>query len=78
MMCGSRNFSACAARIEQFRFDYGVADGDGLIEVSDSSGLVTTVASGEAVGLGAAVSVFRSHATSNAAPVKMQMYFFIY
>jgi len=64
--------------IEQFSFDYGVVDGDGLIEVPDSSGLVATLASGEAFGLGAAVSVFRSQATSNAAPVKMQMYFFIY
>ena len=59
-------------------FDYGVAAGDGLVDVSDSSGLVATLASGEAVGLGAAVSVFRSQATRNAAPVKMQMYFFIY
>ena len=59
-------------------FDYGVADGDGLVDVSDPSGLVAAVASGETVGLGAAVSVFRSQATSNAAPAKMQMYFFIY
>ena len=58
-------------------FDYGVADGAGLSEVSDGCGLVSTLASGEAVGPGAAASVFRSHATSIAAPVKMQMYFFI-
>ena len=59
-------------------FYYGVAAGDGLVDVSDSSGLVAAVASGETVGMGAAVSVFRSQAASSAAPVKMQMYFFIY
>jgi hypothetical protein len=48
-----------------------------LVDVADSSGLVAAVASGETVGLGAAVSVFRSQATSNAVPAKMQMYFFI-
>jgi hypothetical protein len=56
---------------------YGVAAGDGLVDVSDSSRLVAAVASGETVGLGAAVSIFRSQATSNAAPTKVQMYFFI-
>jgi hypothetical protein len=59
-------------------FDYGVADGDELVGVLDSSGLVAAVASGETVGLGAAVSVFRSQATNNAVPAKMQMNFFIY
>ena len=56
---------------------YGVAAGDRLVDVSDSSRLVAAVASGETVGLGAAVSIFRSQATSNAAPTKVQMYFFI-
>jgi hypothetical protein len=67
-----------SAPMSDFHFDYGVADGDGPGEVSDSSGLVATVASGEAVGLGTAVSVFRSQATSDAAAAKMQMYVFIY
>jgi hypothetical protein len=58
-------------------FNYGVADGEGLVDVSDPSGLVAAVASGETVGVGAAVSVFRSQPTSNAAAAKMQMYFFI-
>jgi len=43
--------------------------------VVDSTGLVATVASGEAVGL--TFSVFCSQAASNAAAAKMQMYFFI-
>ena len=57
--------------------NYGVTDGDAPVDVPDSSGLVAAVASGETVGLGAAVSVFRSQATSNATPAKMQMYLFI-
>jgi hypothetical protein len=57
-------------------FAYGVVDGDGLLD--SSAGLTAAVASGEAVGLGAIVSDFRSHATRNAAPVKTQMYLFIY
>jgi hypothetical protein len=52
---------------------YGVAAGDRLVDVSDSFRLVAAVASGETVGLGAAVSIFRSQATSNAAPTKVQM-----
>ena len=40
-----------------------------------SAGLVVAVASGEAAGV--AVSVFCSHAASNAALARMQMYFFI-
>lgn len=39
---------------------------------------MATAASGEAVGLGTVVSVFRSQATSDAAAAKMQMYVFIY
>ena len=55
----------------------GYGDGDGL--VVESAGLAAVVASGEAAGLaaGAAVSVFCSHAASNAALARMQMYFFI-
>jgi hypothetical protein len=81
-MTSAREFSArvklLIAAVGAIWFYYGVAAGDGLVDVSDSSGLVAAVASGETVGLGAAVSVFRSQATSNAAPAKMQMYFFIY
>jgi len=41
--------------------------------------VVVVVSSGEAAGLlaGATVSVFCSQAASNAAPARMQMYFFI-
>lgn len=54
----------------------GYGDGDGVVA---DSGLAAVVASGEAAGLaaGAAVSVFCSHAASNAALARMQMYFFI-
>ena len=44
--------------------------------MSDPSGVAAALISGEAVGLGAAVSVFCSQAAS-ARPAKMQMYFFI-
>ena len=54
----------------------GYGDGDGVVV---DSGLAAVVASGEAAGLaaGAVVSVFCSHAASNAALARMQMYFFI-
>ena len=56
---------------------YGAGDGETV--AVDSAGLAGAVASGEAAGLaaGAAVSVFCSHAASNAALARMQMYFFI-
>lgn len=62
---------------------YGVADGELVVVVSVVAGLdvVVVVVVSEVVALGlaagAAVSVFCSHAASNAAPAKMQMYLFI-
>ena len=62
--------------LQKLTNDYGVVAGEAAGEVA-SAGLVAVVASGEAAVLGAAVSVFCSQAASNAAPARMQIYFFI-
>ena len=51
--------------------DYGVAAGEVVVVVVDSVVVPLGLAAG------ATVSVFCSQAASNAAPAKMQMYFFI-
>ncbi len=48
-----------------------------FVVVSVEAGGFTTVVLFSAGEAGAAVSVFCSHATSSAAPARMQMYFFI-
>ena len=64
--------------------DYGLGDGEVVVVVVDSvvvAGLVVVVVNSVVVPLGLAagvtVSVFCSHAASNAALARMQMYFFI-
>jgi hypothetical protein len=51
--------------------------GDGAVVVVVSAGVVVVVVSGVGLAAGVTDSVFCSHAASNAALAKMQMYFVI-
>ena len=53
------------------------AAADGLVAASAAFAASSGVVAGVAAGGGAMVSVFCSHAASNAAPARMQIYLFI-